>query len=415
MTVALVLALLAALVVGYLISLIWKQSSPKLTIDPVTNPNGRMQLWKAVFLLFYLVLFTGLTAYAIYSLWDWQPPTAANAAAAGQGGATGTATPAASANTQGGSGTATPPANTKAGQTGTTPPANTPPGNTQTGTAGSALPANTPPGKTQPGTAGSAPPPNTQGENATAPATGSAAKTPAGSQTVPGKVQWSIFNWHPEITGEVRLILLVLFTGAFGSCVYSLKSFADFLGIKELYESWFTFYVVQPWEGAGIAFLFYLVLRGGLMAGNGGGDNAGGPATPPVNPYGVTAMAALAGAFSDKALAKLRDVADAVFAAKDTRTDKGIGLKITTASPLPNADHTALAPYHVALQAGGGTAPYTWSALAPFPAWLTLTNDGNLGGTPPNPGPNPLDLTLRIKVTDATGATATQNYTLRVV
>lgn len=406
MTVVLWLSLIAVLVVVYLIRLIWNQSGPKLTIDPATDPNGRMQLWKAVFLLFYLVLSTGLTGYAIFSLWDLQPAPVANAAVAGQGATPGAAPPATPANTQGGPGTPTPPANTKAGQAAPTPPANT-----KGGAAGTAPGATAPTGSTQTGAGGNAPQANTQGGNTpTAPAV-STGQTAASGQTV-AKVRWYVGKQHWEITVEVQLILLVLFTGAFGSSVYSLKSFADFLGIKELYESWFTFYVVQPWEGAGVAFLFYLVVRGGFMAGN----NAGGTAMPPtINPYGVTAMAALAGAFSDKALAKLRDVADALFAAKDTRTDKGIGLKIATASPLPNADHAAPAPYHVTLQAGGGTAPYTWSALAPFPAWLTLTNDGNLNGTPPNPGPNPLDLTLRIKVTDATGATSTQNFTLRLV
>jgi hypothetical protein len=197
-----VIAILAAGVAGYLISLVRKQSSPQLTI----NPSGSMQLWKAAILITYLILSTATTAYAVYSLW-----------------------------------------------------------------------------------------------NVTAP----------GSQTVrpvPATVAWYAGPWHWEIGTEVQLILLVLFTGAFGASIYGLKSFADFIGIRQLQESWFVFYLVQPWKGAGIAFLFYMVMRGGLLAGSGGDARL-------INPFGVTAIAALVGAFSDRALSKLRDVFDALLSA----------------------------------------------------------------------------------------------------
>lgn len=56
-------------------------------------------------------------------------------------------------------------------------------------------------------------------------------------------------------------------------------------------------------------------------------------------------------------------------------------LTITTGA-LPNA--TVGVAYSATLAASGGTAPYAWS-LAPgatLPAWLTLTADGTLSGTP---------------------------------
>jgi hypothetical protein len=148
-----------------------------------------------------------------------------------------------------------------------------------------------------------------------------------------------------------------------------------------------------------------MVMRGGLLAGSGADVKN-------INPFGITAIAALVGAFSDKALGKLRDVAEALFAAKDTRPDKGIELKIMTPSPLPNADHTAPNPYRVTLQAANGTKPYTWSAAAPLPAWLTLTPAGELSGTPPTV---PQGFTLEIRVTDSAKGVATKDFLLHVL
>lgn len=59
-------------------------------------------------------------------------------------------------------------------------------------------------------------------------------------------------------------------------------------------------------------------------------------------------------------------------------------LSITTTSPLPAAEKNQ--PYFFALQAAGGTAPYTWQ-LAPgsvntLPSGLTLAPDGTISGTP---------------------------------
>jgi hypothetical protein len=116
-----------------------------------------------------------------------------------------------------------------------------------------------------------------------------------------------------SISQEVRLLLLVLLTGALGSCVYGLKSLADYIGDKMLHESWFTYYLVQPFKGAGIALIFYVVLRAGFLA----GVNADAKA---VNPYGISAIAALVGVFSDKAFGKLREVFTTMFNSKDTRT-----------------------------------------------------------------------------------------------
>ena len=68
-------------------------------------------------------------------------------------------------------------------------------------------------------------------------------------------------------------------------------------------------------------------------------------------------------------------------------------------------------PYTARLVARGGLPPYRWSRRSPFPRWLTLTRDGRVTGTVRSPtGRTP----LVVRVADATGATVTRRFTLRV-
>jgi hypothetical protein len=200
------------------------------------------------------------------------------------------------------------------------------------------------------------------------------AEVGSGSFTAgPPAVKWGVFggkNW--DIAQEAQLLLMVLLTGAFGACIYGLKSLADYRGDQKLCESWFLFYVVQPFEGAGIAFLLYMVIRGGFLAGTGADVNT-------VNQFGVCAIAGLAGAFSDIAFLKLREVFQTLFKPRDDRGDK-IGPKITTTS-LPAA--VVGEAYKQALQASGGTAPLKWSVNPALPAGLSLdAATGEIAGTP---------------------------------
>jgi hypothetical protein len=158
--------------------------------------------------------------------------------------------------------------------------------------------------------------------------------------------EWYVFGRLINIRQEPRLILIVLFTGALGACMYALKSLADYIGERKLTESWFIFYMVRPLLGAGIAFVFYLVIRGGFL----GGTNFD---AATVNPFGLAAAAALVGMFSDRAFAKLREVFLALFRPDDTRSDILSTLAITTGRKLPDA--TAGDLYKETLTAGGGT------------------------------------------------------------
>jgi hypothetical protein len=219
----------------------------------------------------------------------------------------------------------------------------------------------------------------------------------------PGEVSWSYFGrgpWH--ISVEAQLLLLVLLTGAFGSSVYALKSLADYQGDGKLYQTWAKYYLIQPLEGAGIAFLLYLVVRGGFLAGTSLDAKA-------VNLFGVCAVAGLAGAFSDTAFMKLREVFQVLFNPSDNR-----GGKIKPAILTPNLpDGKVGQPYQVALGANGGTAPLSWTVTPTLPAGLTLSSDGVLSGTPTAVTPKtPFKFTVTDSSTPA--LTASVDLTLEI-
>jgi putative Ig domain-containing protein len=196
-----------------------------------------------------------------------------------------------------------------------------------------------------------------------------------------------------KINEDTQFLLLVLLMGAFGSCVYGLKSLADYIGVCKFSASWSCYYLVQPFEGAGIALIMYLVIRGGFLT--------GAADTNSVNKFGICAIAALAGAFSDTAFMKLREVFLALFKPKDDRSGKvdGPKLQITTTS-LTSWD-SAHSGYDETLKATGGTGSYKWALTDRLPA--------------ANPISMPPGLTLDAasgRITGAQGAQNPQLYTL---
>jgi hypothetical protein len=190
----------------------------------------------------------------------------------------------------------------------------------------------------------------------------------------PAVISWNFFGLHfAGISQELQLLLLVIFSGALGSSVYAIKSLADYRGAGKLYSVWYIFYFVQPVEGAGIALIFYFAIRGGFLAGTGADVKA-------VNPFGICAVAALAGAFSDMAFGKLREVFETLFKPTDDRPGKIEAPKITTTS-LP--DGMVGTEYKQKLAETGGVAPLKFSVSPTLPDGLTLDETtGTISGTP---------------------------------
>lgn len=124
----------------------------------------------------------------------------------------------------------------------------------------------------------------------------------------------SKFLWTSiSLSLEHRIILLVLITGAIGSFVHSAGSFSNFVGENKLHKNWTWWYILRPFIGMAVAFVIYLVFRGGLLT----DTNAEG-----LNLYGILSLSALSGMFSDRATLKLKEIFDSMFQPKDQRTGK---------------------------------------------------------------------------------------------
>ena len=185
-----------------------------------------------------------------------------------------------------------------------------------------------------------------------------------------------------KISQDTQFLLLVLLMGAFGSCVYGLKTLADYFGNCTFANSWSCYYLIQPFEGAGIALIMYLAIRGGFLTGSSDSSS--------VNKFGICAIAALAGAFSDTAFLKLREVFLTLFKPKDDRSGKVDDTKLQITKTALKEWDSAHADYGETLQATGGTCSYKWALTKIVPAanpvamppGLTLdAGSGNITGT----------------------------------
>ena len=121
--------------------------------------------------------------------------------------------------------------------------------------------------------------------------------------------------WEPWLTREMQLMLMVICAGALGSYLHAVMSIADFIGGRKLVVSWFWWYLTRPFLGMALGLVFYAVLRGGFLVGTPADEKF-------VNPFGVIAIGALVGMFSDKASQKLSEIFDVVFRNANQRIDQ---------------------------------------------------------------------------------------------
>ena len=209
---------------------------------------------------------------------------------------------------------------------------------------------------------------------------------------------------HPSITRETQLLLIVLLAGSLGCMIHALRSITDFLGNRAAKTSWFWWYITRPLLGMALALIFYSVLRGGFLAGS--------PADAKVvSPFGVLAMGALVGMFTEKASDKLAEIFGTLFQSKtgDTRKDplKKVAIKTNTL-----LDGKVGSIYNLQLEATDGSAPYTWTVNG-LPAGLAADlKTGVVSGTPTG---TPSTSTVKIDVKDGSGDTDSKTLTLKVV
>jgi hypothetical protein len=108
-----------------------------------------------------------------------------------------------------------------------------------------------------------------------------------------------------KISGEQRLLILVIAAGALGSLVHALRSAYWYVGNRNLVRSWIPKYLLLPFCGATLAVLFYLIVRGGFFSPR--------ASLPQTSPFGFCALACLVGLFSEQAVLKLKQLAETLF------------------------------------------------------------------------------------------------------
>jgi hypothetical protein len=126
------------------------------------------------------------------------------------------------------------------------------------------------------------------------------------SSSLPG-VSLFGFHWnHPD--PDLLYIAAVLALGALGSALHALTSYASFRGHGTFESPWGWWYLIRLPLGSGVALVLYFVMRAGLLS--------TATSTGSVSPYGIGAVAALAGLFSHQAIDKLRETFEAIFPPK---------------------------------------------------------------------------------------------------
>ena len=119
-------------------------------------------------------------------------------------------------------------------------------------------------------------------------------------------------------SSDVWLILLVIVLGALGAQIRCIRSLSWYVGNRKLKQSWIPTYLLSPLVGSMLALVFFLLVRGGLLAMN--------PDMKTPSQIGLAGASALVGMFSDEAALKFKAIAGAIFSnaekGKDDAKDK---------------------------------------------------------------------------------------------
>ncbi len=116
-----------------------------------------------------------------------------------------------------------------------------------------------------------------------------------------------------KASADSRLFLTVATAGALGGLLHCITSFADYVGNRSLKQSWVWYLILRAPVGIALALLFYLALRGGLIAMTLPEGAANAHTATVLNPYPLAAVAAMAGMFSKQATDKLSEIFDTLF------------------------------------------------------------------------------------------------------
>lgn len=147
----------------------------------------------------------------------------------------------------------------------------------------------------------------------------------------------SLWNFTDQV--EVRLLMIVLVSGALGSAVSAARSYANFHGLGRYEPNWTWWYLMKVPIGMGLALFLYMVVRGGLFSAS---LSDSGAVMDTANPFGFAALGSLAGMFAKEASDKLEEIFKAVFrtAEKPPVTRPKIDRLEPAAKKLQDADLT---------------------------------------------------------------------------
>jgi hypothetical protein len=130
---------------------------------------------------------------------------------------------------------------------------------------------------------------------------------------------------------EKKLVRFVLYLGILGACIHAMTSMATYVGNKTFLPSWTVWYVLRPFIGGALAWLIFLVFRGGFL---------GGASINAVNGHAFGALGALSGLFSKRVTDKLSELVDTVFRmppgqGDEARANKAVLAAVTISSVAP--------------------------------------------------------------------------------
>lgn len=140
-------------------------------------------------------------------------------------------------------------------------------------------------------------------------------KLPTGDELIHVTIIPRYFERNLDL--ETVYLSLVALVGGLGAFIHLATSFTEFLGNRTFIASWKWWYALRPFIGSALALMVYFAARGGLIANSGGAKD--------LSPYGIAALAGLAGMFSKQATDKLREVFENLFKTThpSTRFDSG--------------------------------------------------------------------------------------------
>jgi IPT/TIG domain len=133
------------------------------------------------------------------------------------------------------------------------------------------------------------------------------------------RASFPLFSWADSISSSVRFLLITLIVGAMGSLIHGVRSLYWYVGNRNLKSSWLLMYWFIPFNGAGLALLFFLITRGFSSQ----------PIAVQSSIDGYAALAAIVGMFSPQALLKLKQIAEGFLSPAEKGKDPAI------APPIP--------------------------------------------------------------------------------